>query len=132
MKKRTYRIFKDEAGEWRWNLTSSNGVNIIRCSGEGYKNRKDCRDMMVDDQRGEYFYKIIEITTKDGQEVEEVVLDIKAPPAIPVRLKQTELLIAEKMDELRATKLPQQRDRIWAVINYLKSIQTVLRLTVKK
>jgi uncharacterized protein YegP (UPF0339 family) len=35
-------IYKDEAGEWRSRIKSSNG-NIIADSGEGYKNELDCR-----------------------------------------------------------------------------------------
>ena len=37
----TYRVFKDEAGEWRWHLRASNG-RIIADSGEGYRDRGDC------------------------------------------------------------------------------------------
>ncbi len=36
-----YRVYQDEAGEWRWNLRASNG-RIIADSGEGYRHRHDC------------------------------------------------------------------------------------------
>lgn len=36
----TFRLYKDRAGEWRWNLKSTNG-NIIADSGEGYINKAD-------------------------------------------------------------------------------------------
>ena len=32
-----YEIYRDDAGEWRWRLTASNGR--IVASGEGYKRR---------------------------------------------------------------------------------------------
>lgn len=37
----TYEYYKDDIGEWRWRLKSSNG-NTIADSGEGYKNLEDC------------------------------------------------------------------------------------------
>jgi len=36
-----FRVFKDSADEWRWNLHTHNG-SIVADSGEGYKNKKDC------------------------------------------------------------------------------------------
>lgn len=41
-----YRLefYEDEAGEFRWRLVASNG-NIVAVSGEGYKNRNDCKDI---------------------------------------------------------------------------------------
>ena len=36
-----YWVFKDAAGEWRWNLRASN-KQIIADSGEGYRNKQDC------------------------------------------------------------------------------------------
>src|SRR5919205_816059 len=36
-----YSVYKDAAGEWRWNLRASNN-QIIADSGEGYHNRQDC------------------------------------------------------------------------------------------
>lgn len=124
MKKRTYRVIQNAQGEWHWNLTAANGVNIIRCSGETYKNRKDCWEMMVDDQRGESFFRIIEVN-KEGEET--VMLDMSAAPTVPIRVTQTEQLIQEKMAELREIKDTFSREKMWQIINYLKSIQTVLR-----
>ncbi len=37
----TWEIYKDNAGEWRWRRTASNGENVGR-SGEGYNNKSDC------------------------------------------------------------------------------------------
>lgn len=34
--------YKDENGEWRWRVISSNG-NILGDSGESYKNLADCK-----------------------------------------------------------------------------------------
>ena len=36
-----YWVYKDAAGEWRWNLRASNS-RIIADSGEGYRNKQDC------------------------------------------------------------------------------------------
>jgi len=36
-----FHVYKDNAGEWRWNLKAANG-RIIADSGEGYKDRADC------------------------------------------------------------------------------------------
>jgi uncharacterized protein YegP (UPF0339 family) len=36
-----FEMYKDDAGEYRWRLKSSNGQTIA-ASGEGYKNRGDC------------------------------------------------------------------------------------------
>ena len=41
---RKIHLFKDKDGDWRWNVR--NGSNIIADSGEGYKNRQDCLDMV--------------------------------------------------------------------------------------
>ncbi len=38
----TFHIYKDKAGEFRWHAKSDNG-KIIADSGEGYKNRVDCK-----------------------------------------------------------------------------------------
>ena len=37
----TYWVYKDRAGEWRWQLVSSNN-RIIADSGEGYTYKSDC------------------------------------------------------------------------------------------
>ncbi len=37
----TYHLYKDAAGEWRWNLKSASYEKIAD-SGEGYHNKKDC------------------------------------------------------------------------------------------
>jgi uncharacterized protein YegP (UPF0339 family) len=42
----TVRIFKDAAGEWRWNRKSPNG-RIIADSSEGYKNHVDALEMAL-------------------------------------------------------------------------------------
>jgi uncharacterized protein YegP (UPF0339 family) len=36
-----WEIYKDNAGEWRWRRTASNG-SIVGASTEGYKNKSDC------------------------------------------------------------------------------------------
>ena len=36
-----FYMYKDNAGEWRWHLKSTNG-QIIADSGEGYVNKQDC------------------------------------------------------------------------------------------
>lgn len=38
----TFRIFRDNAGEWRWRLVAANG-NIIADSGEGYASKQGVR-----------------------------------------------------------------------------------------
>lgn len=35
-------MYKDGADEWRWRFLASNG-EVIADSGEGYKNKADCR-----------------------------------------------------------------------------------------
>lgn len=37
----TYSVYRDAAGEWRWQLRAANN-RIIADSGEGYHNRQDC------------------------------------------------------------------------------------------
>jgi uncharacterized protein YegP (UPF0339 family) len=34
-------VFKDSAGEWRWQLRATNN-RIIADSGEGYQDKRDC------------------------------------------------------------------------------------------
>lgn len=41
---RRIEVYQDKADEWRWRVKS--GSNIIADSGEGYKNRQDCVDMV--------------------------------------------------------------------------------------
>jgi len=36
-----WEIYKDNAGEWRWRRTASNG-KIVGASSQGYVNRVDC------------------------------------------------------------------------------------------
>ncbi len=36
-----WEIYQDNAGEWRWRRTASNG-RIVGASTQGYKNRADC------------------------------------------------------------------------------------------
>ncbi|MFL6256754.1 MAG: YegP family protein [Pyrinomonadaceae bacterium] len=38
---RTFSVYKDAGGEWRWRLVAGNG-RIIAASGEGYQHRQDC------------------------------------------------------------------------------------------
>jgi len=38
-----HEIYKDNAKEWRWRITASNG-NIIAASCEGYKNKVDAEN----------------------------------------------------------------------------------------
>ena len=37
-----YQMYQDTAGEWRWRLRAANH-EIIATSGEGYRNKGDCR-----------------------------------------------------------------------------------------
>ena len=37
-----FTIYKDSKGEFRWRLTAANGKTVAD-SGEGYKNKADCR-----------------------------------------------------------------------------------------
>jgi uncharacterized protein len=39
----TYWMYKDVAGQWRWQLVHNSNGNIISDSGEGYWNKSDCR-----------------------------------------------------------------------------------------
>ena len=39
----TFEIYKDRGGEHRWRLKSSNG-QIIASSGQGYKDKRDCKN----------------------------------------------------------------------------------------
>lgn len=38
-------LYRDAADEWRWRAISTNHVDVVATSGEGYKNREDCRAM---------------------------------------------------------------------------------------
>lgn len=38
-----WEFYKDNADEWRWTRTASNG-RIVGASSEGYKNKSDCID----------------------------------------------------------------------------------------
>ncbi len=38
--RRTFEVYKDDAGEWRWRLVAGN--NEIIASGEGYRDKRDC------------------------------------------------------------------------------------------
>lgn len=42
-KRDTIVIFEDNAGEWRWTRTATNG-EIVGASTEGYVNKSDCED----------------------------------------------------------------------------------------
>lgn len=42
-KRDTIVIYTDNAGEWRWTRTATNG-NIVGRSSEGYVNKSDCED----------------------------------------------------------------------------------------
>ena len=39
--RKTFHVYKDDAGEWRWRLVSGNS-RLIAVSGEGYRHRADC------------------------------------------------------------------------------------------
>jgi uncharacterized protein YegP (UPF0339 family) len=39
--RKSFHVYQDAAGEWRWRLVSGNG-RIIAVSGEGYGHRADC------------------------------------------------------------------------------------------
>jgi uncharacterized protein YegP (UPF0339 family) len=39
--RRTFQVYKDAKGEWRWRLVAGN-ERIIAVSGEGYHHRHDC------------------------------------------------------------------------------------------
>jgi uncharacterized protein YegP (UPF0339 family) len=39
--RKSFRVYRDAAGEWRWRLVSGNG-RIIADSGEGYEHRAGC------------------------------------------------------------------------------------------
>lgn len=64
---RTYELYKDEQGEWRWRLLASNG-NLIRENGEGLKNRSAALSGIYDDAKGETNYRIVEIKADGSQE----------------------------------------------------------------
>lgn len=37
-----FEVYEDRAGEWRWRLKSSNRVDTIAASGEGYTTKASC------------------------------------------------------------------------------------------
>jgi uncharacterized protein len=39
--RRTFQVYEDGGGEWRWRLVAGN-ERIIAVSGEGYRDRRDC------------------------------------------------------------------------------------------
>lgn len=39
--RRTFQVYRDAAGEWRWRLAAGNR-EIIATSGEGYRHKEDC------------------------------------------------------------------------------------------
>ncbi|HEX8119073.1 MAG TPA: DUF1508 domain-containing protein [Pyrinomonadaceae bacterium] len=39
--RRTFQVYQDAAGEWRWRLVAGNG-RIVADSGEGYQHKQDC------------------------------------------------------------------------------------------
>jgi len=41
-----YKIYNDVNNEWRWRLVSNWNGNVIADSGEGYKNKQDCKAMI--------------------------------------------------------------------------------------
>lgn len=41
-----FHLYRDTAQEWRWKLKAANG-QIIADSGEGYKRKSDCLEMIV-------------------------------------------------------------------------------------
>ena len=39
--RKSFQVYKDAAGDWRWRLVAGNG-RVIADSGEGYQHRADC------------------------------------------------------------------------------------------
>ena len=39
--RRTFQVYEDNGGEWRWRLVAGNGREIA-ASGEGYRDKQDC------------------------------------------------------------------------------------------
>ncbi|MCA1619369.1 MAG: DUF1508 domain-containing protein [Acidobacteria bacterium] len=39
--RRTFQVYQDAGGEWRWRLVAGND-RVIADSGEGYNNKQDC------------------------------------------------------------------------------------------
>lgn len=39
--RRTFQVYRDAAGEWRWRLLAGNS-QLIAASGEGYRHKQDC------------------------------------------------------------------------------------------
>ena len=39
--RRTFQVYADAAGEWRWRLAAGNG-RLVAASGEGYRHKQDC------------------------------------------------------------------------------------------
>ena len=39
--RRTFQVYRDAGGEWRWRLVAGND-RVIADSGEGYKDKQDC------------------------------------------------------------------------------------------
>lgn len=50
-KKAVLEVYRDKGRQWRWRLVATNG-NIIANSGEGYKNKCDCTNMVEGIVRG--------------------------------------------------------------------------------
>lgn len=41
--KLTFEVYPDAIGEWRWRLIHKSNGKIMADSGEGYKNKGDCK-----------------------------------------------------------------------------------------
>src|SRR5262245_43530561 len=50
-KKMKFEIYEDKAKEYRWRLKAPNGL-ILATSGEGYKNKADCKKLVEQIQAG--------------------------------------------------------------------------------
>lgn len=48
------RVYRDEAGEWRWTRRDGGNAEVIGAASEGYVNKGDCYQNIYDTQGGEY------------------------------------------------------------------------------
>jgi len=55
-----FELYRDKKGEYRWRLKAHN-LKIIATSGEGYHNKKDCRDELEQIKKHAAEAKVIEI-----------------------------------------------------------------------
>jgi uncharacterized protein YegP (UPF0339 family) len=43
----TFIVYQDRKSEWRWQLKSSNNVDVLADSGEGYVSESYCRERIA-------------------------------------------------------------------------------------